>query len=63
MLASRTRIYMVLELVTGGELFDLVIKRGRLEEAEARRYFRQLVSGVEYCHRQVGRARDPIHPS
>ena len=51
-LASRTRIFIVLELVTGGELFDKIVSSGRLDEATARTYFRQLVCGVEYCHRQ-----------
>jgi len=51
-LASRTKIFIVLELVTGGELFDKIVTAGRFDEKTAREYFRQLVSGVEYCHRQ-----------
>ena len=51
-LASTTSIYLVLELVTGGELFDVIVEQGRLEEDEARRYFRQLVSGLSYCHQR-----------
>mmetsp|Transcript_9819 Transcript_9819/g.31606 ORF Transcript_9819/g.31606 Transcript_9819/m.31606 type:complete len:379 (+) Transcript_9819:100-1236(+) len=51
-LASRTRIFIVLELVTGGELFDKIVHCGRFDEDTARSYFRQLVCGVEYCHRQ-----------
>lgn len=49
-LASKTHVYMVLELVTGGELFDRIVASGRLEEAAARIYFQQLVDGVAYCH-------------
>jgi len=49
-LASRTKIFIVLELVTGGELFDKIVAEGRLNEEQARFYFRQLVEGVEYCH-------------
>mmetsp|Transcript_69843 Transcript_69843/g.195280 ORF Transcript_69843/g.195280 Transcript_69843/m.195280 type:complete len:436 (-) Transcript_69843:66-1373(-) len=49
-LASRTKIFIVLELVTGGELFDKIVSAGRLTEDQARFYFRQLVDGVEYCH-------------
>lgn len=49
-LASRTKIFIVIELVTGGELFDRIVAAGRLEENQARFYFRQLVDGVEYCH-------------
>ncbi|XP_022768512.1 CBL-interacting serine/threonine-protein kinase 8-like isoform X2 [Durio zibethinus] len=49
-IASRTKIYIILEFITGGELFDKIIHNGRLSEAEARRYFQQLIDGVEYCH-------------
>ncbi|KAG6786377.1 hypothetical protein POTOM_007977 [Populus tomentosa] len=34
----------------GGELFDKIVHHGRLSEAEARRYFQQLIDGVDYCH-------------
>lgn len=51
-LASRTKIFIVLELVTGGELFDKIVSEGRFNEATARFYFRQLVDGVDYCHKQ-----------
>ena len=49
-LASRTKIFIVLELVTGGELFDKIVSEGRFKETMARKYFRQLVDGVQYCH-------------
>lgn len=57
-LASKTKIFIVLELVTGGELFDLIVKSGRLEEKSARWYLRQLVDGVGYCHSQGVAHRD-----
>lgn len=44
------RIYLVLELVTGGEMFDYIVTRGKIKEREAKRFFRQMVSAVEYCH-------------
>ncbi|KAL9237576.1 hypothetical protein vseg_012106 [Gypsophila vaccaria] len=49
-LASKTKIYMVLEYVHGGELFDKIASRGKLPEKEGRRLFQQLVDGVSYCH-------------
>ncbi|KAL6179281.1 hypothetical protein ACLB2K_050797 [Fragaria x ananassa] len=49
-LASRTKIYIILEFITGGELFDKIVHHGRLNEGEARRFFQQLVDGVDYCH-------------
>ncbi|KAI9113814.1 hypothetical protein K1719_015065 [Acacia pycnantha] len=49
-LASKTKIYMVLEYVNGGELFDRIASKGRLKEAEGRKLFQQLIDGVSYCH-------------
>lgn len=49
-LASQTTIYIVLEVVTGGELFDKIIEEGHFSEDEARHYFRQLIDGIEKCH-------------
>ncbi|KAJ7955330.1 Non-specific serine/threonine protein kinase [Quillaja saponaria] len=49
-LASKTRIYMVLEYVNGGELFDRIASKGKLTEAEGRKLFQQLIDGVSYCH-------------
>jgi serine/threonine protein kinase len=42
----------VLELITGGELFDKIVNKGRFDEAEARFYFKQLIEAVEFCHSQ-----------
>lgn len=49
-MGSRTKIYIVLEFVTGGELFDKIVNHGRMGEPEARRYFQQLINVVDYCH-------------
>ena len=48
-LASKTKIYFVMEFVKGGELFAKVAK-GRFSEDLGRKYFRQLISAVGYCH-------------
>ncbi|KAG0481124.1 hypothetical protein HPP92_011982 [Vanilla planifolia] len=48
-MASKTKIYFVLEYVRGGELFHKVSK-GRLKEEIARKYFHQLISAVDFCH-------------
>ncbi|KAL6627743.1 hypothetical protein ACP70R_031469 [Stipagrostis hirtigluma subsp. patula] len=48
--ASKTKIYMVLEYVNGGELFDKIAIKGKLSEQEGRRLFQQLIDGVSYCH-------------
>lgn len=43
-------ILVVLELATGGELFEFLSYTGFFEESIARTYFHQLMSGVECCH-------------
>ncbi|CAN8313565.1 unnamed protein product [Cochlearia groenlandica] len=48
-MATKTKIYFVMEYVRGGELFNTVAK-GRLPEETARKYFQQLVSSVSFCH-------------
>ncbi|KAJ9675765.1 hypothetical protein PVL29_024613 [Vitis rotundifolia] len=49
-MASKTKIYTVVEFVDGRELFDRIAKNGRLKEDEAKRYFQQLINAVDYCH-------------
>lgn len=48
-MASKTKIYFVMEYAKGGELFNKLSK-GKLKEDVARRYFQQLISAVDYCH-------------
>lgn len=43
-------IFVIMEFVPGGELFDYIVSRGRLPPDEARHFFHQIVSGIEYCH-------------
>ena len=56
-MASKTKIYFVMEYVRGGELFDKVSK-GKLREDVARKYFQQLISAVDYCHSREVYHRD-----
>jgi len=68
-LSTPTKYYIVLELCSGGELFDKIctcsatqkqqwwwlifntVSTGCLNESQARSYFQQLISGVDYMHR------------
>nr|AGT16297.1 CBL-interacting serine/threonine-protein kinase [Saccharum hybrid cultivar R570] len=56
--ASKTKIYMVLEYVNGGELFDKIALKGKLTEKEARKLFQQLIDAVAYCHEKGVYHRD-----
>eukprot|EP01100_Stratorugosa_tubuloviscum_P008637 TRINITY_DN359_c0_g1_i1.p1 TRINITY_DN359_c0_g1~~TRINITY_DN359_c0_g1_i1.p1 ORF type:complete len:346 (+),score=85.84 TRINITY_DN359_c0_g1_i1:35-1072(+) len=42
--------YLVMELVTGKELFDKIVERGQYSEKEAANIVRQIVSAVDYLH-------------
>ncbi|CAK9148122.1 unnamed protein product [Ilex paraguariensis] len=48
-MATKSKIFFVMEYVKGGELFNKVAK-GRLKEEMARKYFQQLISSVGFCH-------------
>ncbi|EGN92854.1 hypothetical protein SERLA73DRAFT_163815 [Serpula lacrymans var. lacrymans S7.3] len=43
-------LYLVLEYVEGGELFDFLVNRGRLPPLEALAYFKQIVYALNYAH-------------
>ncbi|XP_074388197.1 5'-AMP-activated protein kinase catalytic subunit alpha-1-like isoform X4 [Zonotrichia albicollis] len=57
-ISTPTDIFMVMEYVSGGELFDYICKNGRLDEKESRHLFQQILSGVDYCHRHMVVHRD-----
>ncbi|XP_027358306.1 CBL-interacting serine/threonine-protein kinase 1-like isoform X2 [Abrus precatorius] len=57
-LASKTKIYMVLEYANGGELFDKIASNGKLKEADGRKMFQQLIDVVSYCHNKGVYHRD-----
>nr|KAJ3420329.1 hypothetical protein HK105_005803 [Polyrhizophydium stewartii] len=49
---SPSHIHVVLEYEPRGELFDHVLKQGKLSETDARPLFKQIVAAVQYCHSQ-----------
>ncbi|XP_048568151.1 CBL-interacting protein kinase 30-like isoform X2 [Triticum urartu] len=49
-MATRSRIYFVMEYASGGELFARLAESTRFPEPVARRYFQQLITAVEFCH-------------
>eukprot|EP00644_Phytophthora_capsici_P004491 jgi/Phyca11/533948/estExt2_fgenesh1_pg.C_PHYCAscaffold_190025 len=56
--SNKQVIVIVLELATGGELFDFMMYTGCFSENIARAYFQQLVAGLEACHTQGVYHRD-----
>lgn len=47
-------MYLIMELLTGGELLDAVLEKGSYSEADARLCFIQLLRGMAYLHSQYG---------
>ncbi|KAF8392925.1 hypothetical protein HHK36_021165 [Tetracentron sinense] len=49
-IATKTKIYIVMEYISGGQLSDKMYYLKKLSEEEARKYFQQLIDAVDYCH-------------
>jgi len=43
-------MYLIMELATGGELFDEIVKRGKYTEKSAARLVRQIAFAINYLH-------------
>ncbi|NXR66607.1 NUAK2 kinase, partial [Rhadina sibilatrix] len=48
---NSSKIVIVMEYASKGDLYDYISERQRLSEQEARHFFRQVVSAVYYCHK------------
>ena len=44
------KIYLVMELVTGGELFDSIVERGKYSESASAETIYQILLGISYLH-------------
>jgi serine/threonine protein kinase len=51
---TEDRIYIIMELMEGGELFDYVVQKGTLNEEEASKIVRRVTSALVYMHEKVG---------
>ncbi|KAI9348318.1 kinase-like domain-containing protein [Zopfochytrium polystomum] len=56
-----TKIYLVMQIVTGGELFDDIVKRGKYTEADASRIVHKILDAVDYLH-EMGIAHRDLKP-
>ena len=50
-LETDAKIYLVMEHLSAGELYDYILDQGKLSEEEGGRLFSQIVSAVAHCHR------------
>lgn len=49
---DKNKVYLVMELVTGGELFDRIVEKGSYTEKDAADLIRQVLEAVDYMHEQ-----------
>lgn len=47
---DKSHVYLVMELVTGGELFDRIVEKGSYTEKDASHLIRQVLEAVAYMH-------------
>eukprot|EP01114_Cavostelium_apophysatum_P023101 TRINITY_DN859_c0_g1_i1.p1 TRINITY_DN859_c0_g1~~TRINITY_DN859_c0_g1_i1.p1 ORF type:complete len:300 (+),score=72.46 TRINITY_DN859_c0_g1_i1:73-972(+) len=52
------KLYLVMELVTGGELFDKIVEKGQYSEREASTVVKKMISAVLYLHNNSIAHRD-----
>lgn len=58
---DKKHVYLVMELVTGGELFDKIVERGNYSEADAAELTRAIVEAIGYLH-TLGIAHRDLKP-
>jgi len=58
MIEAGNKLYFVMELVTGGELFDRIVEKGSYSEEDAKVLVRKIVSAIDYLHKQNIAHRD-----
>jgi len=47
---SQKNLYIVMEYCEGKELFDFIVKKGKLNEVEACKFFQEIINALEYLH-------------
>eukprot|EP01017_Pseudomicrothorax_dubius_P017025 TRINITY_DN1931_c0_g1_i2.p2 TRINITY_DN1931_c0_g1~~TRINITY_DN1931_c0_g1_i2.p2 ORF type:complete len:142 (+),score=52.04 TRINITY_DN1931_c0_g1_i2:92-517(+) len=47
---ERSKFYMLMELMEGGELFDRIVEKDHYSEKEAADTIRPIVDAIRYCH-------------
>lgn len=55
-------LYLVMELVPGGDLFDRIDQKGHYSEIDARRVMRRLLAAVHYLHETCGIVHRDLKP-
>ena len=49
---TQSKLYLIMELGDGGDMYDYIMKHDKgLDEKKAKRYFKQIVQAISYCHK------------
>ena len=59
---TRDTLYLVMELLKGGDLFDRIVAKGCYSETDSRRVMRRLLSAVHYLHEEQNIVHRDIKP-
>lgn len=59
---TNTQYYLVMDLATGGELFDRIFALGQYTEKDASRVIHQLLLALEYLHDEVNIVHRDLKP-
>ncbi|MED6125154.1 CBL-interacting serine/threonine-protein kinase 21 [Stylosanthes scabra] len=57
-IGTKTKIYIVMEYVSGGHVLDKLSYEKKLSECVARKLFQQLIDALDYCHNKGVYHRD-----
>ncbi|EGF78827.1 hypothetical protein BATDEDRAFT_90278 [Batrachochytrium dendrobatidis JAM81] len=49
-MATSSHIYIVMDLVVGGEVLYHLVSQGSFSDCQSSFYFRQLIAGISFCH-------------
>lgn len=47
---TKTKVYLIMDLMTGGELFDRIVQLEKYTEADAAKLIQSIAKAVGYCH-------------
>ena len=51
MIENKKNYYIIMEYLPGGELFNYIVKKRRLDDDEASYFFTQIINGLEFIHK------------
>jgi len=59
---TKADLYIICELLTGGELFDYITEKDKISEADCRKWFIQLISALDYVQTSNGITHRDLKP-